>query len=219
MIQKVEEESCCTPEIDYPTHWNKVYINTAVEKLGWYENNPEKTLGLVEKCNLDKNATIFIPGAGATTLVDELVNRNFTHLIANDLSEAALIKLKERIGKTEAVKYIIDDLTKPKKLQFIEKIDLWVDRAVLHFFLREEDQHAYFELLRKLVVPQGYVIIAQFNLEGAKKCSGLDIVNYNELMIRERLGSDFKLVTSFNYTYINPSGGERPYVYTLFQRK
>ncbi|MEZ4841195.1 MAG: hypothetical protein R2821_06700 [Flavobacteriaceae bacterium] len=54
-------------------------------KSGWYENNPQKTVELIEQCNLPKEASLFIPGAGATTLVDELVNRDFSNIIANDI--------------------------------------------------------------------------------------------------------------------------------------
>ena len=219
MLQKIDDESCCKPQVNYPTHWNKVYLNTEIEKLGWYENNPQKTVELIEQCNLPKEASLFIPGAGATTLVDELVNRDFSNIIANDISEAALIKLKERVGKTNAVTYIIDDLTKSRKLPQIDKIDLWIDRAVLHFFLTKHEQEAYFILVKKLIKSKGYIILAEFNLEGAKKCSGLDVVNYNEAMLQQKLGEEFNLINSFNYTYVNPSGGERPYVYTLFQRK
>jgi hypothetical protein len=38
-------------------------------------------------------------------------------------------------------------------------------------------------------------------------------------MLQNELGSDFELINSFNYIFINPSGGERPYIYALFQRK
>ncbi|MGB5464437.1 MAG: class I SAM-dependent methyltransferase [Aureibaculum sp.] len=205
--------------LDYVTHWNKVYTNAEIENLGWYENDPKESLELIEKCKLDKDAAIFISGAGATTLVDELLKRKYTHIIANDIAEAALISLKSRIGKSESVKFVIDDLTKPKKLQFLPKIDLWIDRAVLHFFLKEEDQKSYFDILKQLVKPKGYVIIAAFNLKGAKKCSGLDVFNYDADMIANRLGNEFKLITTFDHTYVMPSGGERPYVYTLFQRR
>ncbi|MBT8384347.1 MAG: class I SAM-dependent methyltransferase, partial [Bacteroidia bacterium] len=150
--------------IDYVTHWNKVYTNAEIENLGWYENDPKESLELIEKCKLDKDAAIFISGAGATTLVDELLERKYTNIIANDIAEAALISLKSRIGRSEAVKFVIDDLTNPKKLQFLPKIDLWIDRAVLHFFLKEEDQKSYFDILKQLVKPNGFVIIALKNV-------------------------------------------------------
>ena len=222
MLHNKEEstsENVQVKPIDYVTHWNKVYTNAEIENLGWYENDPKESLELIEKCKLDKDAAIFISGAGATTLVDELLERKYTNIIANDIAETALISLKSRIGRSEAVKFVIDDLTKPKKLQFLPKIDLWIDRAVLHFFLKEEDQKSYFDILKQLVKPDGFVIIAAFNLEGAKKCSGLDVYNYNADMIANRLGNEFNLLTTFDHTYVMPSGGERPYVYTLFQRR
>ena len=222
MLHNKEENTAANLQvkpIDYVTHWNKVYTNAEIENLGWYENDPKESLELIEKCKLNKNAAIFISGAGATTLVDELLERKYTNIIANDIAEAALISLKSRIGRSEAVKFVIDDLTKPKKLQFLPKIDLWIDRAVLHFFLKEEEQKSYFDILKQLVKPKGFVIIASFSLEGAKKCSGLDVFNYNTDMIVNRLGNEFKLLTTFDHTYIMPSGGERPYVYTLFQRR
>jgi hypothetical protein len=37
--------------------------------------------------------------------------------------------------------------------------------------------------------------------------------------LENELGNDFLLKKSFNYTFINPSGNERPYIYALFQRK
>jgi len=62
------------------------------------------------------------------------------------------------------------------------------------------------------------VIIAIFSLEGAKKCSGLDVVNYDHTMISQFLGNEFELLEHFPYLHIQPSGGKRPYAYTLFKR-
>ena len=136
-----------------------------------------------------------------------------------DISEEAIKKASQGIKTEEAqrVKWIVDDITNPKLLN--EKVDLWHDRTVLHFLIEEKQQIGYLSTLKKVVRPGGYVIIAVFSLEGAKKCSGLDVKNYNEQMIREFLGKEFKLLEHFNYLYIQPSGGERPYVYTLFKRK
>jgi hypothetical protein len=100
----------------------------------------------------------------------------------------------------------------------MEPVDLWIDRAVLHFFTERGDQITYFELLKEKVKPDGFAIIAEFNLEGAKICSGLPVYRYNQEMLIEQLGREFELIDSFDYTYINPSGGERPYIYTLFRK-
>jgi len=200
-------------------HWNNAYNKTEVNKLGWYEENLEPSLRLINKCNLNPDASILNVGAGATTLIDELLKQGFTKVIANDLSKTALEKLKERLGeKRQNIKWIIDDLTNPTKLINLNKIDLWHDRAVLHFFNDENEQDTYFNLVKTLVKNNGYVIIATFNLDGATKCSGLHVHRYNQQMLQEKLGEGFELLEAFDYTYTMPSGDTRAYVYTLFRK-
>jgi SAM-dependent methyltransferase len=207
--------------MNYKEHWNSVYDSKTDEQLGWYEVVPEKTMQLIEDCNLKSNATILNVGAGTTILIDELLKKGFTNIIANDLSESALKNLKHRIKSdfNYNLECIVDDLTQPTSLQKLTHIDLWIDRAVLHFFLKEEEQQAYFELIKKVVAKNGFVLIAVFALDGAEKCSGLPLQRYDVNMLQQKLGDNFKLIDSFNYTFINPFGGERPYVYTLFQRQ
>lgn len=202
------------------THWNTAY-NKDDHQLGWFESNPEQTMQLVAKCHLNKNATILNVGVGTTTLIDTLLDQGYTNLIANDLSDLALQKLKERIKKSHHynLNCITDDLTNPSKLQQLKNIDLWIDRAVLHFFLKDEEQKTYFNLIKKVISKNGFVLIAVFALDGAEKCCGLDLKRYNPEMLQQHLGNNFKLIDSFNHTFINPFGGERPYIYTLFQKQ
>lgn len=202
------------------SHWNTVYNTKTDTELGWYEVYPEQTLNLVESCNLPKTASILNVGSGTTTLIDCLLELGYKNLIANDLSDVALQQLKKRIQETynHDLTTICDDLTQPKNLDNIKKVDLWIDRAVLHFFLSEEDIVNYFNLIKHTVKVNGFVLIAVFTPNGAEKCSGLPLQRYNAKMLQQRLGTSFKLITKVNYTHINPFGGERPYIYTLFQR-
>lgn len=210
------------PHIDYDfeTHWNNAYRKTPVNSLGWYEENPEASLELIKECNLPKDSLIFNAGAGATTLIERLLIEGYTNIVVNDISSSALIELKNDLTQHNHsnVEFVLDDLTNPNSLLELKDVDLWNDRAVLHFFTKEEQRLAYFNLLKKAVKIRGYVILAEFNLEGAKKCCGLDVYNYNAEMLQEQLGNGFNLIKSFNYTYIQPSGNTREYVYTLFQR-
>ncbi|MDP3313510.1 class I SAM-dependent methyltransferase [Lutibacter sp.] len=205
---------------DFEKHWNNAYLKTNVENLGWYEENPQPSIELIVECNLPKDAILFNAGAGATTLIDNLLEQGYTNIIVNDISSVALGELRDKIviPKSANVTYIVDDLTNPTELNKLNNIDLWHDRAVLHFFTEFEQQTAYFNLIRNAVKTEGYVILAEFNLEGAKKCCGLNVVNYDENMLQKGLGKAFKLKKSFNYTYTQPSGNTREYVYTLFQK-
>ncbi len=202
-------------------HWERVYQNNAVDRLGWYESSPDPSLNLIELCKLTQDAAILNVGAGATTLVDELVVIGYQNIIVNDISSEALKELKLRLGseKSSLVRWVVDDLTDPAELKSLEQIDLWHDRAVLHFFNEADEQDTYFNLLRKLVKVEGHVIIAAFNLQGAPKCSGLPVFRYDAAMLQEKLGKKFQLKETFDHTYTQPSGDTREYVYTMFQRK
>ena len=203
---------------DFKKHWNEAYLNNKTEKLGWFEKKSEQTLTLINEAKLFKYALILNVGAGSSTLIDNLLADGFSNIIANDLSEEALESLKNRVGENDKVKFIVDDLLNPSKLNKLENIDLWNDRAVLHFFLKEEEIKAYFNLLKKVLKANGFVIISVFAKNGAEKCCGLSVKRYDLEMLENELGTDFELKNSFNYTFVNPFGEERPYIYALFQR-
>lgn len=218
------KSSCCSTEPsskvekDYKEHWDKAYSNSPMEKLGWYETDLSPSLDLIEKAGLATNARILNVGSGSTTLIDALLELNYHNLIATDISDVALMDLRNRINKDDKVEFIQDDLTKPDKLRDTDNVDLWIDRAVLHFFNVTEDQNTYFDLVKSKININGFVILAEFSLEGADKCSGLDVFRYSKEMLAEQLGGNFKLIEHFDYTYSMPSGAPRPYIYTLFQR-
>ncbi len=201
-------------------HWNKIYSSRDINKLGWYEEVPEPSVRLLSKCHINKEEFVLDVGAGASTFIDYLINQGFSNVIATDISEIALDKLKERLGteKASKVRWIVDDITQPIYIQGLRDISVWHDRAVLHFLLKENQQQEYLSTLKKVIKKGGYVIIAAFSLEGAKKCSGLDVKNYDQNMLAKFLGGEFSLLEYFNYTHYMPSGEPRPYIYTLFQK-
>lgn len=201
-------------------HWNKVYASKEVDKLGWYEEIPTPSIKLLSHCNINKDKPILDIGSGSTTLIDYLIKQRFKNIIAVDISAIALKKLKQSLGKEKAslIKWIIDDITQPVQIQRLRDIAIWHDRALFHFLLEDSQREMYLSTLKKVVKKGGYVIIAVFSLKGAKKCSGLSIKNYDQAMLAEFLGEDFKLLEYFDYSYYMPSGDSRPYIYTLFHR-
>lgn len=208
-----------TTTVDYSSHWSRVYLKKDITKLGWYEDESTSVLELIDTCNLKKDAKILIAGAGATTLIDSLVRQGYTNLVANDISSYALNVLKKRLGEARNnITWIVDDITSPNTLNKVTDVVLWVDRAVLHFFTEDKDQDTYFKLLKKQVIKGGFVILAEFNLSGATKCSGLDVKRYDATMLASKLGGDFVLQKEFDYVYTMPNGDKRNYVYTLFKR-
>ncbi len=208
-------------KIDLKTYWDKVYIKKDVEELGWYEENPEQSLQLIEKCLLENNAHILNVGTGASTLIDRLLGLGYNNVTATDISSTSMEKLKSRLGdeQSKKVQWIVDNLAQPVELLNIDNVDLWHDRAVLHFLTSESDQNTYFNLLKNTVKPKGYVIIASFNMDGAISCSGLPVFRHDVGSLSSKLGDEFTLLNNFDYTYTMPSGDTRAYVYALYRRK
>lgn len=100
--------------------WSKIQSARDVDKLSWYEEIPEPSIRLLSKCHINKDEFVLDVGAGASTFIDYLINQGFSNIIATDISEIALNKLKERLGKEKAsqVRWIVDDIIN----QFIFKI-------------------------------------------------------------------------------------------------
>ena len=218
----VTDKGCRTsvdPTENLGEYWCGKYTDVDYKTLGWYEEISMPSLQLIKESGIAKNAIIFNAGAGATTLIDSLLAEGYHDLIANDISSCALNNVKKRIGEEQKkVQFIVDDLVNPTALKEMPKVDLWNDRAVLHFFIDNKNQDAYFNLLNEKVKKGGFVILSEFNLQGATRCSGLPVKRYDAKMLQEKLGDEYVLINSFDYDYQMPSGEIRKYVYTLFKR-
>ncbi len=198
-------------------HWNKIFSAKADSELGWYEEDVSQTLKFLDLIPHEKASTVFLAGAGTSILVDELLSRGLK-LILNDISEEALAKLRNRIGTNDRLAWLHHDLSKPLP-DGIPQIDIWIDRAVLHFLLQENDIQGYFNNLNSNIHIGGHALLAEFSIDGEKKCAGLELHRYSVEEMTERIGENFELVKAEDYTYINPAGDPRPYIYTLYRKQ
>ncbi|HHB91873.1 MAG TPA: methyltransferase type 12 [Thioploca sp.] len=196
-------------------HWNSIFSQEH-STLGWYEKDLTPTFTLLNQIETWKSSTIFIPGAGTSTLVDTLLLEN-TKLVLNDISIIALNNLKERLGK-QNIDWLCQNIAQPIQKE-IPIIDIWIDRAVLHFLIEEENINGYFDNLKSHLRIGGYAIFAEFSKKGATKCAGLTIHQYSTEELSKKLGTSFSLISSFEHVYINPNGDPRPYIYVLFKRE
>ncbi|MBA3029021.1 MAG: class I SAM-dependent methyltransferase [Desulfobacteraceae bacterium] len=199
-------------------HWDNIFSKTEDKKLGWHEKDTSQTFKLLHEIPEMEKATVFLPGAGTSILIEDLIPR-VDKLILNDISEEALNRVRQRlIEGTEKIVWLYQDIAQPIK-EPIPEIDIWIDRAVLHFLTNENDIKGYFENLKSSLKIGGHGIFAEFSLIGAPKCAGLTLHRYSIDELSHHLGSSFQLLSHFDYTYINPFGDPRPYIYALFKRK
>lgn len=200
------------------THWNAIFSAKTDTELGWHESDTSQTFKFLNLIPQSGTVTVFIPGAGTSVLVDELLAKGH-NLILNDISDEALNKLKKRIGMCQdGATWLHHDISKPLPAG-IPRADIWIDRAVLHFLLDEADIQGYFANLRSEIRPGGHALLAEFSTTGALKCAGLDLHRYSVEEMTERIGANFKLVKHENYTFITPFGDPRPYIYALYRKE
>lgn len=198
-------------------HWNKIFKTTSHEKLGWYEKDFSQSLKYIKVVPDLSEKVVFLPGAGTTQLVDGLLGKT-KKLILNDISSEAVSILKNRLKNVkQEIEYIVSDISLELPTNN-NSIDFWIDRAVLHFLTDENDINGYFNNIYNKLKVDGYVLFAEFSSNGATKCAGLDLHRYSLEELKDRCSSNFKLVGHDYYTYHNPNGGERPYIYCLFKR-
>lgn len=197
-------------------HWDSIYKKNDDGSLGWYENNFNRYQRLISQMSLIESPLTFIAGCGTSLLSETLISLGH-QLIINDISSTALNRLKNKLNNKNQVKWFHHDISKPFTLVG-DLLDLWFDRAVLHFLLDQDDINQYFKNIKKNVKHGGWVHLEEFSKDGASRCAGLNIHQYSCDELSHCLGDEFTLKHSMNYVYTNPEGSKRPYIIASFKR-
>jgi SAM-dependent methyltransferase len=198
------------------THWQNVYTKKGENEVSWFQENPAPSLELIAQVGATPASAIIDIGAGASRLVDSLIDRGFKDVTVLDLSEAALDAAKARLGSSAAqVDWIVADATVWEPLK---AYDIWHDRATFHFLTEECDRAAYVARLERAVKVGGYAIIATFALDGPERCSGLPVVRYDSASLSQTLGRRLQLVHTRQDTHATPWGSNQSFQFSVFRR-
>ncbi|RMG31276.1 MAG: class I SAM-dependent methyltransferase [Gammaproteobacteria bacterium] len=201
---------------DRKQHWERIYAEKAPEEVSWYQEVPEVSLDLIARYLPRRDAPLIDVGAGASTLVDHLLERGYSHLTVLDIASRALAEAQARLGaRAGAVRWVEGDIT---RCALPGPFALWHDRAVFHFLTEPTDRQAYVEQLERHLSPGGVVIIAAFSPEGPTMCSGLPIVQYDAERLAGELGEAFEHLESRREAHCTPAGKIQHFGYHAFRR-
>ncbi|MFO0745728.1 MAG: class I SAM-dependent methyltransferase [Myxococcota bacterium] len=193
-------------------HWDDVYTKKAVDGVSWYRPHLERSLAFIEAAGLTHDAAILDVGGGASTLVDDLVQRGYRRVTVLDLAQSAIDAAKLRLGAAAAnVIWRVDDIIRADLAP--SSVDLWHDRAVFHFLTDPADRARYVEQVARAVRPGGHVIVATFAPDGPERCSGLEVVRYDADRLHAAFGDRFVKVASEAETHVTPWGSEQSFTY------
>ncbi len=206
-----------TATFDSSAHWSNVYTSKAESSVSWYKPHLQLSLKLILETGLPLDAPLIDVGAGASTLVDDLLDNGFANLTVLDLAGSALEIAKARLGsRARNVHWLVGDVTTCSLPQ--RSFALWHDRAVFHFLTDPEQRKLYVEQVCRAVKPGGIVIVATFGTHGPEQCSGLPVVRYSAEELHAQFGSAFALLSSAIEEHETPHGTRQEFVYCCFRK-
>ena len=198
-------------------HWESIYSQKKPDEVSWYKPHLTVSLGLLANAGLHPGSQLIDVGAGASTLVDDLIKAGMMNLTVLDISGQALAVSKRRLGhQANQVEWIEADITQAKLRT--EYYDIWHNRAVFHFLTMAEDRRRYIESMREALKPGGQAILATFALQGPPRCSGLDIIRYSPETLQAELGNIFKLMEMVPEEHRTPFQTVQQFIYARFQK-
>jgi SAM-dependent methyltransferase len=197
-------------------HWENIYRTRQVSELSWYQQVPTTSLDFVKQFNLSGTAKIIDIGGGYSYFADYLLDLGYQDITVLDISETAIRKARERLGdKAEKIKWIVTDIVDFKPT---EKYDFWHDRAAFHFLTREHDIEKYIDIAQRSIRPSGILVIGSFSENGPKKCSGIDVKQYSEDSMEERLTRFFKKINCITVDHQTPFGRVQNFIFCSFKK-
>jgi SAM-dependent methyltransferase len=196
-------------------HWQRIYDSKEEGEVSWYEPRPQVSLDLIDRAGLGAGSAVIDIGAGASRLVDCLVERGFTDITVLDLSEAALHQAQARLVGRPGTRWVTADVLawRPPR-----QYDLWHDRALFHFLTDPADRRRYVSVLSEALRPGGHAVIGTFAPDGPERCSRLPVVRYDAAALLAELGPGFALVHTTRHDHHTPSGALQRFQYGLFRK-
>lgn len=198
-------------------HWETVYITKDSTQVSWFTEHLNLSLDFIDKTGVDRDGQIIDVGGGASTLVDDLLDRGFQNITVLDVSQAAITLAQKRLGdRANSVNWLDADIRKVELPHHF--YDVWHDRAVFHFLTSVEERQAYLNTVKYAVKPGGNLIIATFAIDGPQRCSGLDVVRYNSTSMKDEFGDSFELVDTADEFHKTPFATEQKFTYCYLKK-
>ena len=201
---------------DRKKHWENIYQTKELKEVSWFQPTPETSLDFFKQLNVPTTAKIIDIGGGDSFLVDHLLDLGYQDISVLDISVAAINRAKQRLGDdAKKVKWIVANAATFKPA---EKYDFWHDRAAFHFLTDEQEISNYLETAQENINPTGVLVIGTFSEQGPKKCSGIDIKQYSETTMTERLKKFFEKIKCITVDHNTPFDTIQNFVFCSFRK-
>lgn len=199
------------------THWDQVYQGQRPEQVSWFRAHLDVSIELLLSAGLDASSRVIDIGGGASTLVDDLLDRGLASVTVLDISAAALQVARDRLGDRAArVRWIVSDV-RDAELDG-DSVDLWHDRAALHFLTDSQDVLAYVRVASRAIAVGGHAVIGGFASDGPDQCSRLPVVGRDPEQIAALFAERFRLTAAGREMHSTPRGAPQSFAYAVVQK-
>jgi len=193
-------------------HWDTVYTTKGADHVSWFRPHLDRSLNFLEAANVSRAGGVIDVGGGASTFVDDLLDRGYTNISVLDLSRAALDAARGRLGeRASLVQWVCADVTDTELP--VGVYDFWHDRAVFHFLRDPMARGRDVAAVRRSLKPGGHIVVATFGPHGPEKCSGLEVMRFTPEALHAEFGSEFARLASATEIHTTPWGAEQEFVY------
>lgn len=201
---------------DRKKHWENIYQTKELKDFSWFQPTPETSLDFFKQFNVPTTAKVIDIGGGDSFLVDHLLDLGYQDISVLDISAAAIDRAKQRLGdRATKVKWIVADASTFKPT---EQYDFWHDRAAFHFLTQEQEITNYIDTIQKSIKPTGVLVIGTFSEQGPKKCSGIEIKQYSETTMTDRLKKFFEKVKCITVDHRTPFDTIQNFIFCSFKK-
>jgi SAM-dependent methyltransferase len=199
-------------------HWDEVYRGKPADQVSWYQPSATTSLRLLAPVLGPAAATrsVVDVGAGASVLVDGLLDAGCRDVTLVDVSEEGLNLARRRLGARAGVTYVVADVRtwRPGRT-----FDAWHDRAVFHFLTDPADQAAYVATAAAVVAPGGVLVLGAFAEDGPESCSGLPTARHSVHRLGELFAEGFEPDVGERERHVTPWGTEQSFSWVRLRRR
>lgn len=191
--------------------WESVHASREMDGVSWWQEAQSVWDDLIIGLHLLPEAPIVDIGAGSSMMVDALLAHGFCNLTAVDISTAALERTRQRVGA--GVDLVVADVR-----DFVTDVpvELWHDRAVLHFLTDPTDVTKYRSNLHASLAANGHAVIATFAPDGPETCSGFAVHRYAPQELADTLR--LRLDREERRIHMTPWGTPQPFTVVVLSK-
>ncbi len=201
---------------DRKQYWENIYQTKELKDVSWFQPTPETSLTFFEQYKVPTTAKVIDIGGGDSFLVDYLLDLGYQDITILDISETAIDRAKQRLGdRANKIKWIVADAATFKP---VGKYDFWHDRATFHFLTQEHEILNYIDTVQKSIKATGILVIGTFSEQGPKKCSGLEIKQYSEKTITEKMKLSFEKIKCITVDHKTPFDTNQNFIFCSFRK-